>query len=502
LSWVPGALTQAYDLAAQFAKAEPILRQRLAEDTRRFGADGPQTAETMGDLGLNLLKQQRWADAEPILRECLGIRSRKEPDAWTTFSTESLLGMALLGQQKYAEAETLSLSGYEGMKARENTIPPEAKIRVTRTVQRLVVLYTATGQQEKADEWRAKLPAESPHPEVPRTEVSDPMKAVSDLALGDQQAARGEHQAALASYTRALATIEQIASKDPNGGAIQDLLYRAYNSIGNLQHRMGDNQAALASHNKALPIAERRVRDDPAKTEYQTYLGGTYCNLGNAENMAGHVDEALRWYDRAAEALQAILKREPEHASTRLFLRNTCWGRAMALGRLSRHAEACESWQEAVELDAEKRADLRSAYAESLSELAWSLAARPETELRDPPRAVELAKRSIELNPNTTVAFNTLGVAQYRAGNWQAAVEALDQSVKLRAGGDAFDWLFLAMSHQRLGNQDEARKWYDQAVEWTEKQTAPNDELVRFRREAAEVLDGTNGRQAGGEDRE
>jgi hypothetical protein len=34
----------------------------------------------------------------------------------------STLGGALLGQQKYADAEPLLLKGYDGMKARENTI--------------------------------------------------------------------------------------------------------------------------------------------------------------------------------------------------------------------------------------------------------------------------------------------------------------------------------------------------------------------------------------------
>ena len=55
------------------------------------------------------------------------------------------------------------------------------------------------------------------------------------------------------------------------------------------------------------------------------------------------------------------------------------------------------------------------------------------------------------------------------------------------------DWFFLAMAHQQLGNKDEARKWYDQAVKWMEKPREKNagpseDELRRFQVEAAEVL--------------
>ena len=48
------------------------------------------------------------------------------PDDWLTFNARSLLGGSLLGQKKYAEAEPLLLSGYEGMKQREDKIPAAA----------------------------------------------------------------------------------------------------------------------------------------------------------------------------------------------------------------------------------------------------------------------------------------------------------------------------------------------------------------------------------------
>jgi hypothetical protein len=75
-----------------------------------------------------------------------------------------MLGRALLGQKKYADAEPLLLKGYEGMKARENTIPLEGKIRVPEAIARLVLLYTDwhtaepdKGYDAKAAEWQQKL---------------------------------------------------------------------------------------------------------------------------------------------------------------------------------------------------------------------------------------------------------------------------------------------------------------------------------------------------------
>ena len=60
--------------------------------------------------------------------------------------------------------------------------------------------------------------------------------------------------------------------------------------------------------------------------------------------------------------------------------------------------------------------------------------------------------------------------------------------MELRKGGDSFDWLFLAMAHWQMGEKEQAGKWYDQAVQWMEKNKPQDEELRRFRTEAAELL--------------
>jgi hypothetical protein len=107
--------------------------------------------------GLDLLKHDQPAAAELLLRECLEIRTKSQPDDWSTFNTKSLLGGSLLGQKQYAEAEPLLGEGYEGMKDREKTMPEIAKPRMTEAIERLVQLYNATDKKDKADEWRKKL---------------------------------------------------------------------------------------------------------------------------------------------------------------------------------------------------------------------------------------------------------------------------------------------------------------------------------------------------------
>jgi tetratricopeptide (TPR) repeat protein len=154
LVWISTPLCEAYEGAGQLAKAESLCRETL--ETFRQGHNGVSSASVALQVVLarNLLKQQRCAEAEPLLRECLKFREEIEPHDWTTFNTKSMLGGSLTGQKKYDEAEPLLLAGYEGMKQRAGTYRP----RLTEAIERLVQLYDAWGQPEKAAEWRAKLP--------------------------------------------------------------------------------------------------------------------------------------------------------------------------------------------------------------------------------------------------------------------------------------------------------------------------------------------------------
>ena len=103
------------------------------------------------------LDQGRFAQAEPLARECLAIREKKIPDEWRTFNARSMLGGSLLGQKKYTEAEPVLVSGYEGMKQRQDKIPADGRVRLKEALQRLVQLYEATVRPDQAAEWQQKL---------------------------------------------------------------------------------------------------------------------------------------------------------------------------------------------------------------------------------------------------------------------------------------------------------------------------------------------------------
>src|SRR5262249_52661687 len=113
--------------------------------------------DDLAPLGRNLLRQARWSEAEPLLREALAIRAQAAPEDWSRYDAMSLLGGSLLGRGRYAEAEPLIAQGYEGMKAREARMPAAGKSRMSEAAERVVRLYEALGKREEATAWKAKL---------------------------------------------------------------------------------------------------------------------------------------------------------------------------------------------------------------------------------------------------------------------------------------------------------------------------------------------------------
>jgi tetratricopeptide (TPR) repeat protein len=188
-------------------------------------------------------------------------------------------------------------------------------------------------------------------------------------------------------------------------------------------------------------------------------------NLGRLLHAQGKFDEAV------AECRQAI-KLKPDVAGFYFNLGNSLASR----GKLD---EAVAAGRKAIELEPT---------AINHNDLAWFLATSPLSHQRYWADAAELAARAVELAPAEGGYWNTLGIARYRTGQWQSAIDALNKSMELRKGGDATDWFFLSMAHWQLGHQDEARQWHDKAFQWINKNQPNNGELRRFREEAAGVL--------------
>jgi Tfp pilus assembly protein PilF len=142
-------------------------------------------------------------------------------------------------------------------------------------------------------------------------------------------------------------------------------------------------------------------------------------------------------------------------------------------------ARAIADYEKAIQLDSDDH--------KSMNNLAWGLAVCPELELRDHARSVAMAEKAWRVSGGWH--DNTLGVAQYRAGQFNATIETLNR--RLAGGSDqsSYNTLFLAMAHWQLGEYAKARDYFAQAVEYTAQHDPKNAELIRFQAEAAALLD-------------
>ena len=112
-------------------------------------------------LGAVRLAQEKYSEAEALLRESSRLAEKRWPDAAYRYYVMSLLGASLSGQKKYADAQPFLLQGYEGLQQRQASLPPylNAPRRITESLERLVQLYDAWGKPAQAAEWKQKLGA-------------------------------------------------------------------------------------------------------------------------------------------------------------------------------------------------------------------------------------------------------------------------------------------------------------------------------------------------------
>jgi serine/threonine protein kinase len=126
--------------------------------------------------------------------------------------------------------------------------------------------------------------------------------------------------------------------------------------------------------------------------------------------------------------------------------------------------------------------------ARLLNDRARQLCTHADPRMRDLPSAVELASEAVTRQPTNPTCWETLGIARYRAGQWQAAVDALQKWNQLQPPGDGTASFFLAMALWQSGNQVEARKRYDHAAQWADRSPSQNDDVRRVRTETEELI--------------
>jgi eukaryotic-like serine/threonine-protein kinase len=222
-----------------------------------------------------------------------------------------------------------------------------------------------------------------------------------------------------------------------------------------------------------VPFEEEEVADavafDSGEVDRQPYDVGAPPAIGTM--FTGH----WRWM-RMDASTRDTLRVTPDLVQSRRRLPET-------LLRQKRVEEAVTEFRERIRLI--------PADAATYSTFAWALATNEDPDLRRPAEAVEFAEKAIELAPLNGACWTTLGVTRYYAGQPQEAIEALHHATSLRVTGGSHRF-FLAMAYWQLGEPQEAHQWYNQAIDWMDRNQPNISELVLIRMQACNLLQRTD----------
>ena len=165
-------LGAAYRAVGRLADSRRVLEEILAAwqwGTATATPPPSSIATVLGELGLTLNQESRFADAERILREALRhyelgalpivARRIRPPERLA-----SELGRALAGQGKFAEAEPIVVRAYEELNASRPLLIGDANGMVAEALATVIAVYEAWGKPEQLAAYRAKLPAPSRPP--------------------------------------------------------------------------------------------------------------------------------------------------------------------------------------------------------------------------------------------------------------------------------------------------------------------------------------------------
>ena len=216
-------------------------------------------------------------------------------------------------------------------------------------------------------------------------------------------------------------------------------------------------------------------------------MATAYDTLAHLLQSANRMQEALLDCQKAAEIRQTLLEDSPDESEYRLAVAQSHSSLAMLLAAMGRNEEAKASAETAITQYRElirQRHKFPIAY-EGLARLLSTFSFYPP---RDASQAVRLAETAVKLAPEYRPHWQTLCIAQYRAGNWQEAVSAMQESEKVAVDWDLHARLFAAMAYWQMDNKEEAQRLYHETVKKIEENQPLDEELNRFRAEAADSL--------------
>jgi serine/threonine protein kinase/tetratricopeptide (TPR) repeat protein len=326
------------------------------------------------------------------------------------------------------------------------------------------------------------------HPQVPGFQND---LAVWHACIGTLQMREGHWVEAAGAKQNACALWEKLREENPGAPRYQVPLATQLTDLSMILAHLGQLPAAEEAGQRGLALAKQLVAESPQVPTYRELLGWQYEGIGRSWEQTGRRPETEAAYRQAVAAYEQLVKDYPTVARYRVGVIEARLRLGEVLWDTGRPAEAAEVYRPIIALG-----DKLSPEDLACQDLfAWFLATCADPQFRDGRRAVEVAKKVVERQPREADYWLTLGAAHYARGDWQPALEALHKATRFSNARTSQIGFFLAMASWRLGDKDQSRKWYDEAVARMEQHQLRSVETRRLRAEAAQLL-GVKGKRS------
>ena len=159
LLWHFGSLGWHYLEQGDLARASTLCELAMQGARRKPDANPMAIPRVIAQLGAVRLAQQKYVEAEELLREALQLAQKHWPNSAWYYYVMNLLGGSLAGQGKYDEAEPLLLKSCQGLQLAQAGMVPylHPARRVHESMERLIELYSGWGKTAQSVEWKKKL---------------------------------------------------------------------------------------------------------------------------------------------------------------------------------------------------------------------------------------------------------------------------------------------------------------------------------------------------------
>jgi tetratricopeptide (TPR) repeat protein len=311
------------------------------------------------------------------------------------------------------------------------------------------------------------------------------------LNLKDLQEARTPFEQAVVHQKAALRT-------DPENRRFRDFAGHSQQNLGLAQKALGKWDEAEKSFRQCIALGEALAANLPSFPHHREDLGKFYDNLATLTLDMGpdRRDEGARLFDQARKQFESLVAEYPGVPDYRRTLGSILNNRGHLLRDARRWKDANQSYRAAIELgEALVAAEpTNAAHKRFLAgwkdNLARLLVIHRESPVYDPSQAVRLAQEATKLMPEQYSFWALLSLAHYRAGSWKKSAEALEQAARRGEGGKLHlaDRFVLTMARWRLGERVAARTLFRGAVTEMAKNQLTDEEVDRFRDEAASLL--------------